>query len=75
MNRRQQINFILQYPTQQVFKLTKTKKTSDCRSIIVDNNETHSILFSTNKKIPQSTLMLPLQPLAMIPQGVGCIIV
>ena len=48
MNRRQQINFILQYAIQASFLTYQNKK--DIRSIIVDNNETHSILDSMNKK-------------------------
>ena len=48
MNRRQQINFILQYAIQASFLTYQNKK--DIRSIIVDNKETHSILVSMNKK-------------------------
>jgi phage terminase large subunit-like protein len=48
MNRRQKINFILQYAIQASFLTYQNKK--DIRSIIVDNNETHSILDSMNKK-------------------------
>ena len=48
MNRRQQINFILQYAIQASFLTYQNKK--DIRNIIVDNNETHSILVSMNKK-------------------------
>ena len=48
MNRRQQINFILQYAIQESFLTYQNKK--DIRSIIVDNNEIHSILVSMNKK-------------------------
>jgi len=48
MNRRQQINFILQYAIQASFLTYQNKK--DILSIILDNNETHSILVSMNKK-------------------------
>jgi hypothetical protein len=45
---RLEINFILQYAIQASFLTYQNKK--DIRSIIVDNNETHSILVSMNKK-------------------------
>jgi hypothetical protein len=48
MNRQQQINFILQYAIQASFLTHQNKK--DIRTIILDNNETHSILVSMNKK-------------------------
>ena len=49
MNRQQQINFILQYAIQASFLTHQNKK--DIRNLIVDNNETHSVLVSINKKI------------------------
>ena len=48
MNRRQQINFILKYAIQASFLTYQNKK--DIRSVILDNNEKHSILVSMNKK-------------------------
>ena len=48
MNRQQQINFILQYAIQASFLTYQNKK--DIRTIILDNNETQSILVSMNNK-------------------------
>ena len=48
MNRTQLINFILNYSFQPDFLTHKHKE--DILKIIVDNNETHSILVSMNKK-------------------------
>ncbi len=50
MNRRQQINIILQYAIQASFSTYQNKKNIRSVKLVHVNNEIHSILVSMNKK-------------------------